>query len=211
MVRLVLWLALLCSACGAPQLSVSPGGSRAWPEPGFESLYGTGYGGSALHGPRVACDGFGHCWQVGPHRRFTRGHVERPEAPPPGWAADLPGSARSDRRFVRAGSDVVCDRATRICYNGGKVDRSDTERVFGGRAGDRADALRDRLGSARVFVPERGVACDRERRACLEDGEPDRSLTRRYFGRRAARGLDDDPPRARDGRSDKRRNDRKEG
>jgi Fels-1 Prophage Protein-like len=94
-----------------------------------------------------------------------------------------------DNRFVRPRSDVVCDRATSICYKRGKIDKSDTEHVFGERAGDRADDVRDRLSNARVFVPERGVACDRERRICLEDGDPDRRLTRRYFGRRAARAL----------------------
>ena len=98
-------------------------------------------------------------------------------------------------RFLRPRSEVLCDRATRICYKLGKVDKSDTERVFGGRAGDRADDLRDRLGTARLFVPERGVACDRERRMCLDDGEPDHSLTRRYFGRRAAHALDEERPR----------------
>jgi hypothetical protein len=85
---------------------------------------------------------------------------------------------------------VVCDRATRICYKRGRVDQSDTDDVFGERAGDRVDALRDRHRTARVFVPERGTSCDRERHVCFEDGDPDRGLTRRYFGRRAARDLD---------------------
>ena len=40
-------------------------------------------------------------------------------------------------RFLRPRSEVVCDRATRICYKEGNVDKSDTERVFGERAGDR--------------------------------------------------------------------------
>ena len=93
-------------------------------------------------------------------------------------------------RFLRPRSEVVCDRATRICYKKGKIDKSDTEHVFGERAGDRADDLRDRYGTARIFAPERDVSCDRKRRVCFEDGDPDRSLTRRYFGRRAARDLD---------------------
>jgi hypothetical protein len=112
-------------------------------------------------------------------------------------------------RFLRPRSEVVCDRATRICYKQGRVDQSDTERVFGGRAGDRADDLRDRVGTARLFVPERGVACDRTRRMCLDDGDPDRSLTRRYFGRRAARDLNEERPRDGDGRLTKRRAKRK--
>ena len=98
-----------------------------------------------------------------------------------GWPED---------RFVRTDRRVVCDRGTGICYKRGEIDKSETERVFGGRAGDRADDLRDDYGTARLFVPERGVACDRGRRACFDDGEPDHSLTRRYFGRRAADALD---------------------
>ena len=84
-----------------------------------------------------------------------------------------------------------------LCYKDGKVDKSDTQSVFGERAGDRADRLRDRLGTGRMFVPERGVACDRERKLCLEDGQPDRKLTRRYFGKDAARALARDQPRQR--------------
>ena len=112
---------------------------------------------------------------------------------------------------MRPRAEVVCDRATRICYKQGKIDKSDTERVFGGRAGDRADGLRDRHGTAQLFVPERGVACDRESRLCLEDGDPDRRLTRRYFGRRAARSIDEQRPRDDDGRPAKRRTKRKQG
>jgi hypothetical protein len=106
---------------------------------------------------------------------------------------------------------VVCDRASRLCYKDGKVDKSDTQSVFGERAGDRADRVRDRLGTGDMFVPERGVACDRERRLCLEDGDPDRKLTRRYFGRDAARTLAEEEPGGGDGRKGKRRNKRKKG
>jgi Fels-1 Prophage Protein-like len=218
MAYLVLCLALICSACGAPQLSVSSGGTGAWPDPGLGPLYRAerdvwlalpGYGRSPLRRPAVACDSFGRCWQVGPSYRFAREYVERPDARPPGWAESLPGSARTEHRFVRPRSDVVCDRATRICYKEGQVHKSDTEGVFGGRAGERADALRDRFGTARLFVPERGVACDRESRVCLEDGDADRRLTRRYFGRGAARAIDEERPRDDGERSSKRRSKRK--
>jgi Fels-1 Prophage Protein-like len=217
MARLVLSLALICSACGAPQLSMSTG-TEGWSDPSLWPRYRTerdlwlarpGYGYSPLHRPSIACDRFGRCWELGPSDAFARGYGERRSAP--GWAEDLPGSARLEDRFLRPRSEVVCDRATSICYKEGKVDKSDTERVFGGRAGDRADDLRDRLGTARLFVPERGVACDRERRLCLDDGDPDRSLTRRYFGRPAARALDEERSRDDDGRRDKRRSKRKSG
>jgi hypothetical protein len=217
MARLGLCLALICSACGGPQLSVSSGGTRAWPDPGLG--YRTerdvwlglpGYRRSPLR-PAVACDSFGRCWQLGPYDRFARRYVERPDAHPPGWAESLPGSARTQHRFLRPRSDVVCDRATRICYKQGAIDQSDTEAIFGGRAGDRADALRDRFGTGRLFVPERGVACDRASRVCLEDGDADRRLTRRYFGRGAARAIDEERHRDEDGRSSKRRGKRKSG
>ena len=196
--RLILCVALLCSACGAPQLSVSAG-SRAWSDPGFWSPYRTerdlwmappGYGRSLFARPSIACDRFGRCWQVGRSDRFARGHLGRPSARPPDWAERLPESAVSRDRFLRPRSQVVCDRATRICYKEGKIDKSDTQRMFGERAGDRADGIRDRHRGAEIFLPKRDVACDRERRVCLEDGEPDRKLTRRYFGKRAARAID---------------------
>jgi hypothetical protein len=212
--RLVLCLALLGSACGTPQQSVSSGGTGAWLDPGLGSVYRTerdvwlgvpDYGRGFLGRPAVACDSFGRCWRLGPSYGFARGYDERPDARPPGWAESLPGSAWTQHRFLRPRSDVVCDRATRICYKEGKVDKSDTEGIFGGRAGERADALRDRFGTARVFVPERGVACDRDSRACLEDGDADRRLTRRYFGRNAARDIDDGRRRDDGARSSKRK------
>jgi hypothetical protein len=198
MAGLTLCLALICSGCGAPQFSFSTG-TRAWSEPSFWPSYRTerdlwmappGYGRSPLHRPSVACDSFGRCWQRGPFDRLARGYIERPDTRPPGWAERLPESAQMRNRFLRPRSEVVCDRSTHICYKKGEIDKSDTERMFGERAGDRADDLRDRLGRARIFVPQRDVSCDRERRVCFDDGDPDRGLTRRYFGRRAARGLD---------------------
>jgi hypothetical protein len=70
------------------------------------------------------------------------------------------------------------------------VDESETRDVFGERAADRADDLRDRRGTARLFVPERGVSCDADRRVCFDGSTPDVSLTRRYFGGEAASRLD---------------------
>ena len=199
---LALCLALACSACGAPQLSLSSGGTRGWADSSSWPWYRErdawrGYGSSRYDDPSVVCDSFGRCW----HRR----HLERPDAEPPGWAENLPGSARRDDRFLRPRAELVCDRTTRICYKDGFVDKSDTERVFGERAADRADDLRDRLGTPRVFVPEQGVACDRDRRLCLDDGDADRSLTRRYFGRRAARDLDEERPRDDDAKRNRKR------
>lgn len=194
----LLCLALLCSGCGAPQVSIGTG--SGWAEPGAWPRYRTdsdlwlarpGYGWSAFGRPAVVCDRFGRCREAGRlDYRLARSHVERRDGRPPGWAKRLPDSAQTDRRFLRPRATLVCDRATRICYKRGEIDKSDTERMFGARAADRADVLRDRHGSARIFVPKRGLACDRERQVCLEDGDPDRKLTRRYFGRQAARDIE---------------------
>jgi Fels-1 Prophage Protein-like len=81
---------------------------------------------------------------------------------------------------LQARSNVRCDRATRICYKRGRVDKSETEDAFG----DRADGLRDSAGTAHAFVTRRGAVCDRDRRLCFENGELDRDLTERFFGRR---------------------------
>jgi hypothetical protein len=207
--RLVLCLSLLCSACGAPQLSVSAGGP-SWPGYRSERDVGLGLPGyrrSRLFGPDIACDRYGRCWEVDRFHRYARAH---PESWPPGWAENLPDSAPRRDRFLRPSLEVVCDRATRICYKQGRVDQSDTDRVFGESAGDRVDRVRNRLGTGRLFVPERGVACNRASRVCLEDGDPDRRLTRRYFGRRAARSLEEERPRGRDDRSSKGGSRRKE-
>jgi hypothetical protein len=135
----------------------------------------------------VVCDRFGRCWRPDYDDRFDRRRVE---AHPPGWAEDLPDSARADERFIRPRSGLVCDQATRVCYKRGNVDKSDTKEVFGRRASKRADQLRDERGTPRIFVPEQGAACDPTRRRCFSDGEPDRKLTRRHFGRGAAREID---------------------
>jgi hypothetical protein len=71
-----------------------------------------------------------------------------------------------------------------------RVDKSDTQNAFGERAGDRADGWRDSVGTAHLFVTRGGAACDRERRVCFNDGEPDRRLTERFFGRRGKKDRD---------------------
>ena len=122
-VRAILGLALVCSGCGAPQLSVGTG-TRAWSEPSPWGLDRAerddwvvipGYGYSPLHRPSIVCDRFGRCWQRAPYDRFARGYVGRGNAEPPEWAENLPDSARVRDRFLRPRANVVCDRATRIC------------------------------------------------------------------------------------------------
>lgn len=128
--------------------------------------------------PSIACDPYGRCWQ-------SPGYATRP----PGWGDDVPARARDPYRFDRPRSNVVCDQASQICYKGGRVDKSETRAVFGERAADRADDLRDRRGTNQLFVPERGVTCDSARLVCYDGGRADYSLTRRYFGDAAAGAL----------------------
>lgn len=137
--------------------------------------------------PRIVCDNFGRCWRDVPSGFDDDGRFG---ARPPGWADDLPRRLRDPDRFLRPRSGVVCDRGTAICYKNGRVDKSETKSIFGERAADRADDLRDRRGTGRVFVPERGVSCDTARRICFDGGFADYSLTRRYFGREAADQID---------------------
>jgi Fels-1 Prophage Protein-like len=134
---------------------------------------------------RVRCDGYGRCWQQVPS--YGGGYTDGRGARPPGWADDLPRRrSRDPYRFDRPRSGVVCDAATSLCYKQGAIDKSETKAAFGERAADRADDLRDRGGTDRLFVPERGVTCDPRRRVCFDDGVADFSHTRRYFGQRAA-------------------------
>lgn len=132
--------------------------------------------------PQIYCDAYNRCFQRYPGGSRSWGLGVRP----PGWADDLPRRARERDRFLRPRSEVVCDRATSICYKRGRVDKSETRALFGDRAADRADDLRDRRGTGRLFVPERGVSCDTARQVCYDEGSPDFSLTRRYFGLDAA-------------------------
>lgn len=134
--------------------------------------------------PQIYCDNYGRCFQRVPDR--SQGFDTRP----PGWADDLPGRARYSDRFSRPSSGVVCDQSTNVCYRNGRIDRSETRDAFGNRAAERADDLRDRRGTAQLFVPERGVSCDSSRRICYDGRTPDVSLTRRYFGADAATQLD---------------------
>ena len=72
----------------------------------------------------------------------------------------------------------------------GGLDTSETKDVFGDRAADRARGIRDRRGTGQVFLPDRGVTCNSVRKVCYDNGVPDFSQTRRYFGDRAADALD---------------------
>jgi hypothetical protein len=121
---------LIGSARGSPDIPTHGGGTKVWMGLTAPPVYGVdpswargvwlalpGYGRSPPDHSAVACDRFGRCCQLGLSERRARGDIERPEARPPGWAENLPGSARMQNRFLGPGLDGVCDRATtRICY-----------------------------------------------------------------------------------------------
>lgn len=212
MTAVTLSVTLLCSACGLPQVGVHAGGIGAWSDPGLARWRTPGYKQGFAWRPALACDDFGRCWRRGPEDGwpgYGLGHKTRAGPQAPRWAGDPPDHARAPDRFLRPRSGVICDRTTQLCYQDRKIDRNSTEDVFGERAGNRARDLRDALGTARLFVPGRGVACDRERRVCLEDGVPNRGATRRYFGPQATDALTPDRPRERSpervGQTDDRR------
>lgn len=196
--RLVVALAL---AVGLPPAAAQAGGPKVRIDPYYAPSYGglPGYSRPAVpRRPVIACDAYGRCWRPGSaygsygaygYSPYGYG-FDRRTARPPGWAYDAPRGQRHPDRFVRPRDGVVCDRASLVCYKRGAIDKSETRSAFGDRAADRADDVRDRFGTGRLFVPERGVACDPQRRACFDDGFADYSLTRRYFGDKAAKGLD---------------------
>lgn len=106
-----------------------------------------------------------------------------------GWG--FPGrGAGYDGRVVRPGRGVVCDRATATCYRDGEIDASETRDVFGRRAAREVDRVRDQAGTNRVFRADDDVVCNRLDRVCYKDGRPDRSETRDFFGKKAARQVD---------------------
>lgn len=106
----------------------------------------------------------------------------------------LPSERGHGGRTFRPGGNVICDRATETCYQGREIDASETREYFGNRAARRVDRIRDNAGTNRIFRPEDDVVCNRRSRVCLEDGRPDRSETREFFGKKAARRLQKSPP-----------------
>ena len=130
---------------------------------GWSSSPGRGYG-----------SGWGSSWGSGWGR--------------PGWGGSPYGTSYDDNRYVRGGRRTVCDRGTQTCYRNGNIDASETRDTFGGRAGRRADDVRDRYGGD-TYIRSRNVACDRGDRVCYKNGRPDRSDTRDVFGKKAARKI----------------------
>ena len=157
-------------------------------------LYGYGapsygyYGGSAYGygGPSYGYYGgpaYGYGRQV--YRHDEPGYRDEPKAP---WRDH-------DRRFDRQGENVVCDRLTNVCYKKGNIDASETRDRFGNHAGRRVDGIQDRNRTNDVFLPKPGIICNDRDNVCKKGGEPNRRLTRDYFGNQAARRVAPGPGR----------------
>jgi hypothetical protein len=150
----------------------------------------------------AGCSGAGPGWNGGGDGSGIR--WSGPYDPDPGYGGGLwgpryggglgfpgnPAWGYGGGRTFRPSGDVVCDRATATCYRDGEIDASDTRDVFGNRAARRVDRLRDQAGTNRIFRPDDDVVCNRRERVCYKDGHPDRSETRDFFGKKAARRVD---------------------
>jgi hypothetical protein len=113
-----------------------------------------------------------------------------PVDPFPSWRYGGNPYGDGGGRTFRPGRDVVCDRATRTCYRDGEVDASETRDNFGRRAARQVDRIRDAAGTNRIFRPDDDVVCNRRDKVCFKNGHPDRSETRDFFGKKAARRID---------------------
>ena len=93
-------------------------------------------------------------------------------------------------RTFRPSRDVVCDRATETCYRGKEIDASETRDYFGRSAARRVDRIRDQAGTNRIYRVDDDVICNRRQEVCYKNGRKDRSETRDFFGKKAARRID---------------------
>ncbi len=100
------------------------------------------------------------------------------------------GGRSNGGRTFQSSRNVVCDRSTETCYRGREIDASETRDVFGKGAGRRVDRIRDQAGTNRIYRVDDDVVCNRRTEVCLKNGRPDRSETRDYFGKKAARRVD---------------------
>ena len=106
------------------------------------------------------------------------------------YGSDYYGRSSNGGRTFRPDRNVVCDRATETCYRGREIDASETRDYFGRSAARRVDRIRDEAGTNRIYRVDDDVVCNRRQDVCFKNGRPDRSETRDYFGKKAARKVD---------------------
>lgn len=107
----------------------------------------------------------------------------------PSYPQQYPGD---DGRVFYPDRTTACDRATQICYVGGKASVSATERYLGD---DAAKQLRKHVVDAKrepkwVFEPDGDTSCDMRTQVCYGTKGPSVKKTRKYFGEEAATRLE---------------------
>ncbi len=123
----------------------------------------------------------------GPYDADPSGRRTSPFSNPFGTSAY--GGSGGGRTFSPS-RGVVCDRATETCYRGREIDASETRDNFGRSAARRVDRIRDQAGTNRIYRVDDDVVCNRRQEVCYKNGRPDRSETRDFFGKNAARRVD---------------------
>ena len=125
----------------------------------------------------------------GPYRSdpFSRGSSVFGRSP---YSRDYYGRSNNGGRTFTPSRGVVCDRATETCYRGREIDASETRDYFGRSAARQVDRIRDEAGTNRIYRVDDDVVCNRPQEVCFKNGRPDRSETRDYFGKKAARRID---------------------
>jgi hypothetical protein len=121
--------------------------------------------------------------------------------PPPLPSREQPDALYpgDDGRVFYPERSIACDRATQICYSGGKPSLGATERYLG------EDAARDlkrrsvdqQAEPKWIFEPDGQTSCDMRTQVCYSVKGPSVNKTRKYFGDAARRGSSSDGGRPR--------------
>jgi hypothetical protein len=103
-----------------------------------------------------------------------------------------PGPGGDDGRVFYPDRSTACDRATQICYVGGRASVDATERHLGD---DAARRLQEHVVDAKkepkwVFEPDGDTSCDMRTQVCYGAKGPNVKQTRKYFGEEAAARLE---------------------
>jgi hypothetical protein len=112
--------------------------------------------------------------------------------PEPVYQEIRPVPGGDDGRMFYPDRSTSCDRATQICYVGGKANVAATERFLGD---DAAKELKKHVVDAQkepkwVFEPDGDTSCDLRTQVCYGLKGPNVNKTRKYFGEDAAARLE---------------------
>ena len=88
---------------------------------------------------------------------------------------------------------IKCNRSVRICYDRNGANLALTDRYFGNKAADRLGTKLPPGEPDDIFEPKRTVSCNTSSRICTDDGQPSVKKTRVYFGKKAAKQIQNNP------------------